>query len=81
MKKSPSRKSGFLNQLEKRKLRRLGMLQKKQQTHPPSNVSFPQGDSIKVRIPPEQELKEELRNILSEGQFKIPKPSKEDIIK
>lgn len=62
------RKPRFLNQLEKRRLRRLGILTEKQK--PPAK-----------RIPPQQEIKEELRKILKEGHFKIPKPSTEDLIK
>ena len=79
MKQSLGRNPRFLNQIEKRKLERLGILKEKREIHTPSNFSFPQGETMDIRIPPDQEVKEAISQALQRMKIKIKKPTKEDL--
>lgn len=54
MKKTINRKPGFLNQLERRKLKRLGIIKPKPETRPPSNVSIPR--PLEIEIPSDPQI-------------------------
>lgn len=66
-----------MNQLEKRKRKRVGMWPSKAST--PANLNLP--EDFEVRIPPEQEIIDAIAKAVQDGKIKTDTPTKEDVEK